>query len=65
MAKKTKLSEKNPTELVKMLAEKREALRKVRFAAAGARPKNSNEPKETRKEIARILTEIGSREKTV
>jgi len=65
MAKKTKLNEKNPTELAKMLKEKREDLRKVRFAAAGARPKNSNEPKELRREIARVLTELGKREKTV
>lgn len=48
-----------------MLATMREDLRKVRFAAAGARPKNSNEPANLRREIARVLTEVGKREKTV
>lgn len=64
MAKKTTLKEKNEVELVKLLKEKREELRGLRFAAAGARPKDSNAPAKTRKEIARVLTELGNREKT-
>ncbi len=64
MAKKTTLKEKNEVELVKLLKEKREELRGLRFAAAGARPKDSNAPSKTRKEIARVLTELGNREKT-
>lgn len=63
MAKKTKLTEKNPAELVKMLKEKREELRGLRFAAAGARPKDSAAPMKARREIARVLTELGSRAK--
>lgn len=63
MAKKINLKEKNPTELTKLLKEKREELRGLRFAAAGARPKDSNSPKNARKQIARLLTEMGSRGK--
>lgn len=63
MAKKLKLTEKNPAELVKMLKEKREELRGLRFSAAGARPKDSNAPRNTRRDVARVLTELGSREK--
>jgi ribosomal protein L29 len=54
MAKKIKLSEKNPAELEKMLKEKREELRVLRFSAAGSRPKDSNAPRNSRKEIARV-----------
>lgn len=63
MAKKLTLSEKSPAELMKMLKEKREELRGLRFAAAGARPKDSNAPAKARREIARILTEQGNRAK--
>lgn len=63
MAKKLKLSEKSPAELTKMLKEKREELRGLRFAAAGARPKDSNAPAKSRREIARVLTELGNRAK--
>lgn len=41
---------------MKLLAEKREELRALRFQAAGSRPKDSNAPRKTRKDIARILT---------
>ncbi len=63
MAKKTNIKEKSEAELTKMLKEKREELRKLRFSAAGARPKDSNGPTKSRKEIARLLTEMGSRAK--
>jgi len=58
MAKKLNLTEKNETELTDLLREKREKLREVRFAAVGARLADSNEPKELRADIARILTEL-------
>lgn len=61
--KKNPIKEKTPAELTKMLAEKREELRKLRFEAAGARPKDTNAPAKVRKEIARILTELSSRTK--
>jgi ribosomal protein L29 len=63
MAKKMKLTEKNPEELAKLLKERREELRSLRFAAAGARPKDSSAPMKTRREIARVLTEVASRAK--
>ncbi|MGE5541029.1 MAG: 50S ribosomal protein L29 [Bacillota bacterium] len=63
MAKKTNYKEKSPEELTKVLKEKREEMRGLRFAAAGARPKDSNAPRKTRREIARVLTELGNRAK--
>lgn len=44
-------------ELQKLLEESRATLRTERFAAAGARPKESNAPRKLRKTIARVLTE--------
>ena len=44
-----------------MLSETRATLRGERFAAAGARPKDTNAPKKLRATIARILTEQHSR----
>jgi ribosomal protein L29 len=41
-----------------MLAKEREELRTLRFASAGSRPKDSAAPKKTRRQIARILTEM-------
>ena len=61
MAKKTSLMEKNAGELVKLLGEKREELRKLRFEAAGARPKDSNAPAKVKREIARLMTALTSK----
>ncbi|HFC10726.1 MAG TPA: 50S ribosomal protein L29 [Candidatus Kaiserbacteria bacterium] len=62
MAKdKTTYTEKTNAELATILAEKREALRALRFTAAGSRPKDTSEPKKMRKEIARIMTEFSAR----
>jgi ribosomal protein L29 len=58
MAKKQKLNEKNVAELTSMLAKEREELRHLRFASAGSRPKDSAAPKKTRRQVARILTEL-------
>ena len=63
MAKKELIKDKNTEELTKMLLEKQEELRKHRFEAAGARAKNPNILAVTRKEIARILTELTARAK--
>lgn len=57
------IRDKNDGELRKLLLEKREELRTLRFTAAGARPKDSNAPGKVKKEIARILTEMASRKK--
>ena len=46
-------------ELVKTLADKRDALRNFRFAMSGGKAKNVREGRELRKDIARVLTAIG------
>jgi ribosomal protein L29 len=52
---------KTDQELAKLLLETRASLHEVRFAAAGARPKDSDAPKKLRKSIARVLTEQNAR----
>ena len=61
--KKTSLKDTSITELLKTLAEKREELRALRFAAAGSRPKDTDGPAKARKTIARLLTELSVRAK--
>ena len=61
MTKKDTMTTKADGELSKLLADTRAELRTVRFAAAGARPKDSNAPRKFRKTIARILTEQHAR----
>jgi ribosomal protein L29 len=51
---------KTVTDLAKMLADKREALRVFRFGAAGAKAKNVREGRAIRKDIARIMTAMNS-----
>ena len=60
MAKKLSMKDKNKEELVKLLKEKREELRKLRFEAAGARPKDANASMKVRREIARIMTALNA-----
>ncbi len=48
-------------ELGKLLEETREHLRTERFAASGARPKDSSAPKKLRATLARVLTEQHAR----
>lgn len=61
MAKNPQLTEKNPAELIDMLREKREELRTLRFSGVGARTKNTSGRAGARKDIARIMTELGRR----
>ncbi len=56
------MTKKTDTELMKLLTDTRATLRAERFAAAGARPKDSNSPKKLRAIIARAHTEIRARE---
>jgi ribosomal protein L29 len=56
-----KLQEKKDTELAKLLGEKRKALRLFRFSLSGGKAKNTKEGMQTKKEIARILTELNKR----
>lgn len=55
------MTNKTDQELLKLLAETRAQLRTERFAATGARAKDSNSPKKLRATVARILTEQHSR----
>ena len=59
--KKLDLKDKSVEDMTKMLAEKRESLRSMRFTALGSRLKDSSEPKKLRADVARIMTELGSR----
>lgn len=52
------LLKKKPAELQKMLAEKREELRALRFAVANLQNKNVRAIRASRKEIARISTAL-------
>ncbi len=61
MSKKNTYTNIANGELVKLLSEKREELRVVRFAAAGSRPKDTSVKVKLRKDIARILTEFSAR----
>lgn len=53
---------KTDSDLKKILAEKREALRKFRFDVAGSKIKNVKEALTLRKEVARILTALRGRD---
>jgi large subunit ribosomal protein L29 len=56
---KTKeLREKNIEELKRILAEKQEAVRKLRFDVASKQIKNNRELRNNKKDIAKILTLI-------
>lgn len=52
---------KTPQDLMKLIAEKREALRHFRFGSAGSKTKNVKFGNTTKKEIARIMTELSLR----
>ena len=56
------IKKKTEKELIKTLAEKRESLRSFRFDTTGTKVKNVKEGVNTRKDIARILTELRTRE---
>lgn len=49
---------KTPQELQKMIVAKREELRNFRFGSAGSKTKNVKLGSTTRKEIARMMTEL-------
>lgn len=51
------MTNKTDAELAKLLADTRAELRTERFAAMGARAKDSSSPKKHRAAIARVLTE--------
>lgn len=53
---------KNKSDLLKTLRSKKEELRNFRFSMWGSKTRNTKEGKNIRKDIARILTELNSRE---
>ena len=55
---------KDTKELVKLLAEKRENLREFRFGMKGSRTRNTKEGVLLRKDIARIMFLLGSKQTT-
>ena len=55
------IKSKTASDLTKMLSDKRESLRLFRFGTSGAKTKNVKEGMNLRREIARIMTELGSR----
>ncbi len=55
------LRKKKTEEIRKLVAEKREALRKFRFSAAGAQVRNTKEGRALRRDIARMLTLLRER----
>lgn len=57
----TDFKKKSVKDLEKLLKDKREELRSFRFANAGSHTRNVREGRNTRKEIAQILTELNSR----
>ena len=57
------LKNKSKTELTKLLAEKRVALKDFRFGVAGSKIRNMKEGMSLRKDIARILTKLNGENK--
>ena len=58
--KKLDLKDKSVEDMTKMLAEKREELRTLRFSGMG-RMKDSSSAKKLRADVARVMTELGAR----
>lgn len=60
----TEIKKKTDKDLEKMVAEKREELRKIRFESAGSGMRNTQAIQNLKREIARILTELNNRART-
>ncbi|PCI28474.1 50S ribosomal protein L29 [Candidatus Kaiserbacteria bacterium] len=59
----TDLKKKSVKDLEKLVKEKREELREFRFKNAGSRVRNVKEGRNTRHDVAKILTELNMRSK--
>jgi ribosomal protein L29 len=64
MAKKIDLKNKSDKDLQKDLGDRRESVRTFRFGIAGSKVRNVKEGRDTKRQIAQILTEVNSRTKT-
>ena len=58
MAKKTDITNYSPEELNKLLAQKREELRALRFNVAGSKNRDVKLAGKIRKDIARAMTQL-------
>ncbi len=61
MKKISAIKGKSSKDLIKTLNEKREELRKFRFGISGSKTRNVKEGRNTRMEVAKVLTELNSR----
>lgn len=57
--------DKTPEDLKKLIIAKREVLRNFRFGSTGSKTKNVKLGHSTKKDIARIMTELSLRKNTV
>jgi len=57
MAKKTDITKHTKEDLAKLVADKREELRALRFGGAGSKNRNVKAARNLRKEVARALTQ--------
>lgn len=64
MTKKTNYKEMQAEEIRKIVADKREALRDLRFSVAGSKNRDVKAAMKLRKEIARALTALNQRQTT-
>ena len=55
------LKEKNEAEILALITEKREELRKISFGTAGSTMRNVHAGRNLRRDIARAMTELTSR----
>lgn len=56
------MKDKTTEELKKLVTEKRDEIRGLRFSASGSKTRNVKQQKTLRKEIARALTEINNKQ---
>lgn len=63
MATMKELQKKSDKDLKKMLDERREEIRSVRFSTAGSNLRDVSAARKNKKEIAQILTELNARNK--
>ncbi len=61
MAKKHSLKDHSVADLTKLVQDKREELRSLRFSVAGSKNRNVKLGKTLKKEVARALTELNAR----
>lgn len=59
------IQQKNDADLALFITEKREELRKLRFGTTGSGMRNSHAMRNLRHEVARGLTELSTRERTI